>query len=61
MSAKKISLSIAAGVCFAAAYRFGSHGFRLNDNKCIGLAAVAVIVGLLLLWLGFRNSRPKFQ
>jgi hypothetical protein len=58
MSAKKILLLIAAVVCFAAAYRFGSHGFSLNDNKCIGLAAVAVPVGLLLLWLGFRR-RPK--
>jgi hypothetical protein len=59
MSAKRILLSIGAVVCFAAAYRFGSHGFRLNDSKCVGLAALALIAGLLLLWLGLRNRRPK--
>ena len=36
--------------CFAAAYRFGSRGLRLNDNKCIGFAVITVATGLLLLW-----------
>jgi hypothetical protein len=56
---RKILFSIAAAVCFAAAYRFGSHGITLHDNKCIGLAALAIAVGLLLLWLGFRSRRPR--
>jgi len=59
VSARKILFSIAAAVCFAAAYRFGSHGLTLHDNKCVGLAVVAVSVGLVLLWLGFRSRRPK--
>ena len=61
MSAKTIFLTIAAAVCFAAAYRFGSHGLRLHDNKCIGLAVVAVTVGLTALWFAFRKRRPKLD
>jgi hypothetical protein len=58
MSARTLLLSIAAIVCFAAAYRFGSHGFTLHDNACIGLSAVAVAVGLILLGFAFRARRP---
>jgi hypothetical protein len=61
MSARTILLSIAAVVCFAAAYRFGSHGLRLHDNQCVGLAVVAVAMGLILLWFAFRNRRPKLK
>ena len=57
MSAKTISLSIAALICFAAAYRFGSHGLRLHDNKCIGLAVAAIAVAVVLLWLAFGKKR----
>jgi hypothetical protein len=59
MSTRTIFLSIAAVVCFAAAYRFGSHGLRLHDNKCVGLAVVAVATGVIVLWFAFRNRRPK--
>jgi hypothetical protein len=59
MSARTIFLPIAAVVCFAAAYRFGSHGLRLHDNQCVGFAVVAVAAGLILLWFAFRNRRPK--
>jgi hypothetical protein len=48
-------LSLVALVCFAAAYRFASHGIKLNDNKCIGLACIAVVVGGVLLWFAFAN------
>jgi membrane protein DedA with SNARE-associated domain len=61
MPVKIISLSIAAALCFAAAYRFGSHGLRLHDNKCIGLAVAAIATGLVLLWFAFRKRRPKHQ
>ena len=57
MPAKTVLLSIAAVVCFAAAYRFGSHGLRLHDNLCIGLAVAAVAAGLVLLWLAFRGRK----
>ena len=60
MSAKTISLSIAALICFAAAYRFGSHGLRGHDNLCIGLAVAAIVVAVVLLWLAFRK-RPAEQ
>jgi hypothetical protein len=54
-------LSIGALVCFAAAYRFGSHGFRLKDNKCIAFAVITVAMGLLLLWFAFGKRRPKHK
>jgi hypothetical protein len=59
MSARTVVLSVAAAVCFAAAYRFGSHGLTLHDNQCVGLAVVAVAIGLVLLFFAFRNKRPK--
>ena len=61
MSAKTVLLSIAAVVCFAAAYRFGSHGIRLHDHLCVGLAVGAVAAGSVLLWLAFRCGRPKTE
>ena len=59
MSARTIFLSIAAVVCLAAAYRFGSHGLRLHDNLCLGLAVAAVATGLVLLWFAFGTRQPK--
>ena len=59
MSAKTISLSIAALICFAAAYRFGSHGLRLHDDKCIALAVAAIAVAGVLLWLAFRDRATR--
>ena len=61
MSTRTVFLSIAALVCLAAAYRFGSHGIRLQDNKCVGLAVIAAATGLILLRLAFRNRRPKHE
>jgi hypothetical protein len=57
MSVRSIILSIAALVCFAAAYRFGSHGLTLQDNWCVGLACSAFAVAVLLLWFAFRNRK----
>jgi hypothetical protein len=59
MSTKTIFLSIAALACFAAAYRFGSHGLTLHDNWCVGFACVAFAVAVLLLWFAFLNKRSK--
>ena len=44
---------------FAAAYRFGSHGIRLKDNRCIGLACAALAIGALLLGFAFWNRRRQ--
>jgi hypothetical protein len=52
---KTALLALAAIVCFAAAHRFGSHGFRLHDNKCIGLACIALAVGGALCWFAFAK------
>jgi hypothetical protein len=49
-------LTLVALGCFAAAYRFASHGIRSKDGLCIGLACAAVAVAFLLLWLAFRNK-----
>jgi hypothetical protein len=57
MPTKTIFLSIAALACFAAAYRFASHGLTLHDNWCVGFACIACAVAVLLLWLAFRDSR----
>jgi hypothetical protein len=53
-------LALAAIVCFAAAYRFGSHGFRLHDNKCIALSCIALAVGGILCWFAFaKRGQPR--
>jgi len=59
MRARTVLLSLAALVCFAAAYRFASHGITLHDNRCVGYGCVAFAVAALLLWFAFRNRRPK--
>jgi hypothetical protein len=57
MPVKAILLTLAAILCFAAAYRFGSHGLTLHDNRCVGYAAVASALGLVLVWFAFRSRR----
>lgn len=59
MPVRTILFSVAAIVCFAAAYRFTSHGISGRDNFCIGLGAVACAVGSLLLWIALRQSRSS--
>jgi hypothetical protein len=59
MPIRTIVLSLAALVCFAAAYRFGSHGIRLHDNLCIGLAGAALTVAVVLLGFAFRTARRQ--
>ena len=52
-------LLVAALVCFAAAYRFASHGITLHDNRCIGFSGVAVAVAVLVLWFAFRKKQSN--
>jgi len=59
MRARTVLLSLAALVCFAAAYRFASHGITRHDNWCIGLGSIAFAVAALLLWYAFRKRLPK--
>ena len=59
MRARTILLSLAALVCFGAAYRFASHGFTLHDNKCIAFGFAAFVVASFILWFAFRISPPK--
>jgi hypothetical protein len=59
MPVKTTLLTLAALVLFAAAYRFGSHGIKLKDNRCIALACVASAVGALLLVFAFWNRRRQ--
>jgi hypothetical protein len=54
-----ILLSLAALAFLAAAFRFGSHGIKLKDNRCIGLAGGALLVAVLLLACAFWNSRRQ--
>jgi hypothetical protein len=58
-NARTALLALAAVVCFAAAYRFASHGIKLNDNLCVGLACVAVAVGGVLLWFAFSKRQRQ--
>jgi len=59
---RKALFVIVAALCFAAAYRFASHGIPVHDNKCIGLACAAVTIGILFLWLAFfKNRRQRDQ
>jgi hypothetical protein len=59
MPIRTVFLSIASLACFAAAYRFASHGLTLHDNWCVGFAGVAISMSLLLLWFAFRKKRPN--
>ena len=60
MPVRATLLTLAALVCFAAAYRFASHGIRGKDNFCIGLACIAAAVAVLLLGFAFlRRPRPR--
>ena len=59
MRAKTVLLSLAAVVCFAASYRFTSHGIAGHDNRCIAFGSVAFALGALLLWFAFRTRLPK--
>jgi hypothetical protein len=34
--------------CFAAAYRFASHGISGQDKFCIGLASISIVTGTVL-------------
>lgn len=56
---RTVLLALAAVVCFAAAYRFASHGIKLNDNKCLGLACIALVVGGVMLWFAFLKKRRQ--
>ena len=58
-AAATILLSLAAIFCFAAAYRFTSHGITLHDNRCIGFGCGAIVIGALLLWAAFRTARRR--
>jgi hypothetical protein len=53
-------LILPALACFAAAYRFASHGIESQDKFCLGLAVVAVAMGVLLsaIALWNRATRP---
>jgi hypothetical protein len=59
MPVRTMLLMLGALVLFAAAYRFGSHGIRLHDRLCIGLACAAVAVGAVLLTWAYATARPK--
>ena len=59
MSMRTTLLALAALVCLGLAYRFGSHGIRLHDRLCIGLACAAVAVGAVLLTWAYATARPK--
>ena len=56
---RAILLTPAAILCFAAAYRFASHGIRGKDSFCIGLACIALAVAVLLLLFAFRKARRQ--
>lgn len=59
MRVKTIVLSLAALVCLAAAYRFGSHGIMRHDSQCVAYGVIACAVAALPLWLASRIRRPK--
>lgn len=58
MKVRTILLTLPAIIVFAAAYRFASHGIPLKDNFCIGLACIAVVMAVVLLWFAFLY-RPR--
>src|SRR5262245_18113949 len=55
----RVLLMLPSVVCFAAAYRFASHGISGQDAFCIGLAAAAVAVGSALLGVAFWTPSQK--
>ena len=59
MPIRTLSLTLASLVLFALAYRFGSHGIRLKDNLCIGLACAVVALGALVLVFAFKGGRRR--
>jgi hypothetical protein len=61
MPVRTTLLTLAALALFAAAYRFGSHGIKLKDNRCIGLACVALTLGALLLGCEFWMRRRQHK
>jgi hypothetical protein len=52
-------LILPALACFAAAYRFASHGIGSHDTFCLGLAAIAAAVGVLLSVIAHWNRRAR--
>jgi hypothetical protein len=44
-------------VCFAAAYRFASHGIPAHDNFCIGLTVAALASGAFLVCGAFWKRK----
>jgi hypothetical protein len=59
MPIKPTLLTIVSLALLGLAYRFGSHGIRLHDNLCIGLAGASVAVaGGLLVW-AVRSGRRQ--
>jgi len=61
MSMRTTLLTLAALVCLGLAYRFGSHGIRLHDNLCIGLACAAVAVAVFLLVCAFWKRQRQLE
>lgn len=59
MVVKFILPIVAAIICLAAAYRFGSHGIALQDGFCIGLFFIASFIGISLLAFAAWNAKPK--
>jgi len=49
-------LLVPAFVCFAGAYRFGSHGISDGNSFCIGLAVSAMALGLVLSGVALWNT-----
>jgi len=61
MPVRTMLLTLGALALFAAAYRFGSHGIRLHDNLCIGLACAAVAVAVFLLVCAFWKRQRQLE
>jgi hypothetical protein len=59
MTVKAVLLILPALILFAAAYRFASHGIRLEDNTCIGLACIASAFGVVLLGCAFWKRQGQ--
>jgi len=55
----RTTLLALAAISFAAVYRFASHGIRLKDNRCIGLACIALTVAVLSSGYTFWSWRRQ--